>query len=120
MASTTAVASPDRAVGSTTFHTVRHWLEPEYRFYGYKTGEEFLSSLSAIVPDVVILEPAGRAHFVVLVGTCEFVGEVSDVVLPLLFHRRQCIRGALSGRSVAGQTPVTPSIDSRMMSAWPA
>jgi putative two-component system response regulator len=35
---------------------VRHWLEPEYRFYGYKTGEEFLSSLSAIVPEVVILD----------------------------------------------------------------
>ena len=28
MASTTAVASPERAVGSTTFHMVRHWLEP--------------------------------------------------------------------------------------------
>jgi DNA-binding response OmpR family regulator len=35
---------------------VRHWLEPDYRFYGYKTGEEFLSSLSAILPDAVILD----------------------------------------------------------------
>ena len=35
---------------------VRHWLESDYQFYGYKTGEEFLSSLSAIVPEVVILD----------------------------------------------------------------
>ena len=35
---------------------VRHWLEPAYRFYGYKTGEEFLSSLRAIAPEVVILD----------------------------------------------------------------
>lgn len=35
---------------------VRHWLQPEYLFYGYKTGEEFLTSLGAIVPDAVILD----------------------------------------------------------------
>src|SRR5215469_9762282 len=28
IASTTAVTRPERAVGSTTFHTVRHWLAP--------------------------------------------------------------------------------------------
>src|SRR5215471_13550089 len=28
IASTTAVVSPERAVGRTTFQTVRHWLDP--------------------------------------------------------------------------------------------
>jgi DNA-binding response OmpR family regulator len=35
---------------------VRAWLEAEYRFYGFKTGEEFLTSAGTIVPDVVILD----------------------------------------------------------------
>jgi CheY-like chemotaxis protein len=35
---------------------IRAWLDEDYLFYGFSTGEEFLASVAAIMPDAVILD----------------------------------------------------------------
>ncbi|HXT01430.1 MAG TPA: response regulator [Elusimicrobiota bacterium] len=35
---------------------IRNWLEDDYVFYAFKSGEEFLTALPALSPDLVILD----------------------------------------------------------------